>query len=475
MRKSKRTWLDIVKEILSHIMLIFVALIVLMPILYLVAAGFRTNQAIFGPFIDFNSWIDRAIADKSANKISKIKVLNRITMAFDGKTEDEIKEYEKSNKKIIPSLESKESDIREIKAKAKEWVYRNGKGNTYNAYLEAIKKWENKKKEPYNNLKKDIESLNKEKATLEEKLAAVKRPIEKASIEKSISDIEDKIRNKEEEMSKIEEEVSSVMSQLFEDYSIEANTYKSRYVYDVRTSLYNFACFFTGEVPNAKDAKFPYLKWFINSIIIAGAVALIQLSVTALAGYALSRFRFAGKKVGLMIILTVQVFPGTMAMVALYLLLQYLGNIVPALGIDRKLGLILIYLGGGIPFNMWLVKGYFDTIPKALEESAMIDGATYWQAFITIILPLVRPILAVITILSFVGIYNEFVLAMVVLTSQDNYTLPLGLRFFMSGQQESRFGVFAACSVLGSLPIVVLWLSLQNQIISGLTGGAVKG
>ena len=176
-----------------------------------------------------------------------------------------------------------------------------------------------------------------------------------------------------------------------------------------------------------------------------------------------------------MVILTVQVFPGTMAMVALYLLLQYLGGLVPALGIDRKIGLILIYLGGGIPFNIWLVKGYFDTIPKALEESAMIDGATYWQAFTMIIMPLVRPILAVVTILSFVGQYNEFVLASVVLTSQSNFTLPVGLRFFMNAQQDARFGVFAACSIMGSLPIVILWLALQNQIISGLTGGSVKG
>lgn len=475
MYKSKKTWVDIVKEILSHIILIFVALIVMMPILYLVAAGFRTNQAIFGPFIDFNSWIDKRIADKSVNKISKDKILNRILMVFNGKTKEEIKEYEEKTKKIKPILESKDIDVRDILLKAKEWLYNNGKGTTYDGYINAIKKWEQKKKAPYNILKKEIEVLNKQKEELVIKLENTKNYAQRTIIEKDISEIDESIGKKEEQMLEIEEEILSIMSEIFEDYSIENPIYNSRYVYDIRTSFYNFSCFFTGEVPNAKDAKFPYLKWFLNSIIIAGAVALIQVSVTALAGYALSRFRFTGKKAGLMVILTVQVFPGTMAMVALYLLLQYLGNIVPALGIDKKLGLILVYLGGGIPFNIWLVKGYFDTIPKALEESAMIDGATYWQAFTTIILPLVRPILAVITILSFVGIYNEFVLAMVVLTSQDNYTLPLGLRFFMSGQQESRFGVFAAASVIGSFPIVVLWLSLQNQIISGLTGGAVKG
>jgi ABC-type maltose transport system permease subunit len=262
-----------------------------------------------------------------------------------------------------------------------------------------------------------------------------------------------------------------VDNQLFEN----GNYNKLRYKYEIRTSFFNFKCFFTGESPNAEGAHYPYLLWVWNSIIISLSVAVIQLLVVALASYAISRFRFTGKKASLMVILTVQVFPGTMAMVALYLLLQYLGGLVPALGIDRKIGLILIYLGGGIPFNIWLVKGYFDTIPKALEESAMIDGATYWQAFTMIIMPLVRPILAVVTILSFVGQYNEFVLASVVLTSHSNFTLPVGLRFFVNAQQDARFGVFAACSIMGSLPIVVLWLALQNQIISGLTGGSVKG
>ena len=311
-------------------------------------------------------------------------------------------------------MSGKLPELQDLKFKVKDWVYSNASGKTKEAFIDSYKKW------------------------------SEKIPVE------------------------LKEQVEF---QLFKNSS----TLDPRYKYEVRTSLFNFKCFFTGEVPNAKNAKFPYMQWLINSLVIAGSVALVQVAVTALASYALSRFRFTGKKAGLMVILTVQVFPGTMAMVALYLLLQYLGNVVPAIGIDRKLGLILIYLGGGIPFNIWLVKGYFDTIPKALEESAMIDGATYWQAFTMIILPLVRPILAVITVLSFVGQYNEFVLAMVILTSQENFTLPVGLRFFMNAQQDARFGVFAACSIMGSLPIVVLWLSLQNQIISGLTGGSVKG
>ncbi|HNZ28023.1 MAG TPA: sugar ABC transporter permease [Spirochaetota bacterium] len=414
MRKSRKTASDYIKEVLQHIILLFVALIVLTPILYLVSAGFRTNQAIFGPFIDTNSWVDDEIADKTANKIKKDVLFNRIIMILDGKTSDEISLIEDSREKIKPNMSGKLPELQDLKIKVKNWIYSNASGKTREAFIESYKKW------------------------------SEKIPVE------------------------LKEQVEF---QLFKDSS----TLEPRYKYEIRTSLYNFKCFFTGEVPNAKNARFPYLKWLINSLVIAGSVALVQVVVTALASYALSRFRFKGKKAGLMVILTVQVFPGTMAMVALYLLLQYLGNVVPALGIDRKLGLILIYLGGGIPFNIWLVKGYFDTIPKALEESAMIDGATYWQAFTMIILPLVRPILAVITVLSFVGQYNEFVLAMVILTSQENFTLPVGLRFFTSGQQDARFGVFAACSIMGSLPIVILWLSLQNQIISGLTGGSVKG
>lgn len=454
MRKSNKTASDYIKEVLQHVVLLFVALIVLTPILYLVSAGFRTNQAIFGPLVDTNSWVDEDIPEKNKNKLSKDSLIKRIFMVLDGKTQEQIndiegvndllemeeviinmrdegKEYKeivkyekeklklvenkkKLNKKLKINMKADTKELSELKNAIKNWIYSNEKANTYKVYINA-----------YNNWSKTINLSLKEQ----------------------------------------------IDSQLF----VKSNSSFSRYKYEIRTSLFNFKCFFTGEVPNAKNAKFPYMQWLINSLVIAGSVALIQVAVTALASYALSRFRFTGKKAGLMVILTVQVFPGTMAMVALYLLLQYLGNVVPAIGIDRKLGLILIYLGGGIPFNIWLVKGYFDTIPKALEESAMIDGATYWQAFTMIILPLVRPILAVITVLSFVGQYNEFVLAMVILTSQENFTLPVGLRFFMNAQQDARFGVFAACSIMGSLPIVVLWLSLQNQIISGLTGGSVKG
>lgn len=412
MHKTKREPLDIIKEIASHILLIAVALIVLLPILYVVSAGFRVNQAIYGPLIDFNTWVDSREQNRRMNVISKDKLQNRIFHILDGKTKNEIEKIEKSKQKVVFSNEVT-PELKNLRDKVVVWVKSNGKAKTQTEFLDAYDAWLN-----------------------------------------TVADIDLKER---------------VNTQLFnEDDTLI-------YKYDVRTSLDNFVAFFTGEMPNAKNAKFPISKWMLNSLIIAGTVSVVQVIITALAAYVLSRFRFTGKKESLMVLLTIQVFPGTMAMVALYMLLQYLGQIVPPLGIDTKLGLIMVYLGGGIPFNIWMVKGYFDTIPKALEESAIIDGATTWQAFTTIIVPLVRPILAVTIVISFVGQYNEFVLAAVVLNKIDNFTLPVGLQSLMAGQGDTRFGVFSAASFIGSLPIVVLWLGLQNQIIAGLTGGAVKG
>jgi len=412
MRKSKKEPLDIIKEIASHILLIFVALIVLMPILYVVSAGFRVNQAIYGPLIDFNTWVDTRESDRRVNVIDKTKLINRIYMIMDGKSTEEILKIENSKNKVVFATDVS-PELKTLREKVSNWIKSNGNVDKEKDFLSAYQLW--------------LDTVSDE---------ALK---------------------------------GQINSQIFSDDGTLI------YKFDVRTSFDNFVAFFTGEMPNAKNAKFPISKWMINSLIIAGTVAIVQVMVTALASYVLSRFRFTGKKESLMVLLTIQVFPGTMAMVALYLLLQYLGKIVPALGIDTKLGLIMIYLGGGIPFNIWMVKGYFDTIPKALEESATIDGATTWQAFTTIIVPLVRPILAVTIVISFVGMYNEFVLAAVVLNKIDNFTLPVGLQSLMAGQGDTRFGVFSAASFIGSLPIVGLWLGLQNQIIAGLTGGAVKG
>jgi len=223
------------------------------------------------------------------------------------------------------------------------------------------------------------------------------------------------------------------------------------------------------------NPQHPFPIWILNSIKVSGLTALFVVCLTALGAYAFSRFRFRGRRSGLMALLLVQMFPQMLAMVAIYLLLLRLGGFLPAIGLNTHTGLIMVYLGGALGFNTWLMKGYFDTIPRSLEESALIDGATHFQAFTRIILPLARPILAVVFILQFIATYSEYLLASVLLTGAQRYTLAVGLRLFITGQYTTRWGVFAAASIVGALPIVLIFYLLQNQLISGLTRGAVKG
>ena len=197
--------------------------------------------------------------------------------------------------------------------------------------------------------------------------------------------------------------------------------------------------------------------------------------ITALAAYAFSRLRFKGRRSGLFAILLIQMFPQMLAMVAIYLIIFLIGEYIPALGLDTHAGLILVYLGGAMGANVWLLKGFFDTIPKSLEESAMIDGATHFQVFWRIILPLARPILVVVFFLQFMGTYSEFVIARVLLANNNNLTMAVGLQTFVADQYAKRWGVFAAAALIGALPIVILYWILQKQLVSGLTRGAVKG
>lgn len=219
----------------------------------------------------------------------------------------------------------------------------------------------------------------------------------------------------------------------------------------------------------------PFGLWLLNSIKVSGITAVLTVIMAALAAYAFSRFRFRGRRAGLFAVVLVQMFPAIMAMVAIYLLLLSIGKHVPWLGLNSHFGLIMVYLGGAMGFNTWLMKGYFDTIPRSLEESALIDGATHFQAFLWIILPLVRPILAVITILVFIGTYADFLLPNILLTGTEQYTFAVGLRLFIVGEFEHRWGIFAAASLVGALPIVLLFYLVQNHLVSGLTRGAVKG
>lgn len=223
------------------------------------------------------------------------------------------------------------------------------------------------------------------------------------------------------------------------------------------------------------NPQHPFPLWMWNTVKISLITAFLVVSITSLAAYAFSRFRFYGRRTGLFAILLIQMFPQMLAMVAIYLLLFWLGNYVPALGLNTHAGLIFVYLGGAMGVNVWLMKGYFDTIPTSLEEAATMDGATPFQAFYKIMLPLARPILAVIFFLTFMGTYSEYLLARVLLSSNERLTMAVGLQVFISDQYAKRWGVFSAAALIGAIPIIVLFALLQKQLVSGLTRGAVKG
>ena len=217
-----------------------------------------------------------------------------------------------------------------------------------------------------------------------------------------------------------------------------------------------------------------YWKWVWNSVKIATITTVLSISITTMAAYAFSRLRFAGRVTMLKGILLIQVFPNLLALVAIYLLIFQTGEIIPTFGLNTHAGLILVYLGGSMGLNIWLMKGFLDTVPRAIDESGMMDGATNFQIFWTLLLPLLRPILVVIGILSFIGVYGDFILARILLNDVDKYTLMVGLQIFTAGQFDKKWGVFAAGALIGALPILITYLALQDQIAGGLTTGSVK-
>ena len=221
--------------------------------------------------------------------------------------------------------------------------------------------------------------------------------------------------------------------------------------------------------------QFPFWTWLWNSVKISSITSVVSLAITTIAAYAFSRFRFKGRKAMLKAILLINVFPTILALVATFLMISQVGDIIPAIGLDNHTSLILVYLGGAMGINIWLMKGYLDTIPREIDESAMVEGASNWQIFTQLVLPLIRPILIVIAIINYIGTYGEFVMARVLLRSNEYYTLMVGLQVFAGAQFSQRWGVFAAGALMGSLPIILIYLILQDKIIGGLTQGAVKG
>jgi arabinogalactan oligomer/maltooligosaccharide transport system permease protein len=214
----------------------------------------------------------------------------------------------------------------------------------------------------------------------------------------------------------------------------------------------------------------PFARWLLNSVIVATATTFLGVFLACTAGYAFSRFRFPGRRAGLMAFLVSQMFPGTLIMIPLFIIIvQWLG-----LG-STYTGLVLVNTVTAIPFCVWMLKGYFDTIPKELEESALIDGASQATIFFRIILPLAKPAVAVTALFAFMTAWNEFIAAATFTNRQDMYTAPVGLRFFVGAYQTPQWGSFAAGAIIAAIPIMVLFLFLQKYLVSGLTAGAVKG
>ncbi|MFC8599257.1 sugar ABC transporter permease [Isoptericola sp. NPDC057191] len=218
-----------------------------------------------------------------------------------------------------------------------------------------------------------------------------------------------------------------------------------------------------------------FWTWMGNTLVIGVATAVGTVLMGAAAAYAFSRFRFAGRRVGLTSLLIIQMFPQMLAFVAIFLLLISLGQVVPVLGLNSKLALICVYLGGALGVNTFLMYGFFNTVPRELDEAAKIDGATHAQVYWTIILRLVTPILAVVALLSFISTFGEFIIARVVLQSESNWTLAVGLYGWVSSLLEANWGLFAAGAVLSAVPVLALFLFLQKYIVGGLTAGSVKG
>lgn len=222
------------------------------------------------------------------------------------------------------------------------------------------------------------------------------------------------------------------------------------------------------------SSQHPYGAWFVNTLVIGLTTAVGTVILGALAAYSFSRMRFTGRRFSLTALLVVQMFPQMLAMVAIFLLMVAIGDIFPAIGLNSQIGLIMVYLGGALGANTYLMYGFFNTVPASIDEAAKIDGAGHARIFFTIILRLVAPILAVVALLSFIGTSSEFILASVILIDPEKQTLAVGLYKFISDEFSKNWSIFAAGAVLAAILPVGLFLALQKYIVGGLTAGSVK-
>jgi arabinogalactan oligomer/maltooligosaccharide transport system permease protein len=219
----------------------------------------------------------------------------------------------------------------------------------------------------------------------------------------------------------------------------------------------------------------PYSDWLYNTYKISIIAAFFNVFLGTLAAYAFSRLQFKGRRASLLTLVIVQMFPSFLAFVAIYLLFFQISDVIPIMGLGTHFGLILVYLGGSIGFNSWLIKGFMDTISPSLDEAAKVDGASEFQIFSKIIAPLTRPILVVIFVITFIGIYSDYILAAIFLKDKNLWTVAVGINTVFVDDFNADWGVIAASSVIAATPIAMLFIFFQKQITGGLTAGSVKG
>ncbi|MDD4005407.1 MAG: carbohydrate ABC transporter permease [Elusimicrobiaceae bacterium] len=211
-----------------------------------------------------------------------------------------------------------------------------------------------------------------------------------------------------------------------------------------------------------------FLRWLWNSLLITGVTSIIGVSLASTAGYAFSRFKFPGNKLGLTVLLSTQMIPAGMLLLPMFLMIMKMGLV------NTYLGMIIAYSVSSLPFSIWILKGYYDTVPRSLEEAALVDGTTQFGAFYRIVLPLSTPALAIAFLFNFTAAWNEYLVARVILADSSRYTWTLGL-FELQGQFITQWGMFAAGSILVTIPVLCVFLYSSKWLVSGLTLGSVKG
>jgi arabinogalactan oligomer/maltooligosaccharide transport system permease protein len=214
-------------------------------------------------------------------------------------------------------------------------------------------------------------------------------------------------------------------------------------------------------------SEHPFLTWLWNSLLVAGVVTVTGVALAAIGGYAFSRFKFVGRDAGMLALMTTQMFPATMLLLPLYIMIARLHLV------NTFLGLMVLYAATALPFCLWQMKGFYDTIPVSLEEAARIDGCTRFQAFRRVVLPLASPALVITALFSFMASWSEYIVAAQILQESELFTLPLGLKSFQASM-STQWGFYAAASVLVSVPVMVIFIALSRYLVSGLTLGAVK-